>query len=237
MAQARIDRILVLSTAHLPLAVLNDLGARAHESLPFCGGKYGAYGYFAHVNDNDDGTIPAAMFECMRHARRLGCDFIAFDCDAATCDGITIYDHEEEPQGQAPAPEATTPAGGTEPVASAAPAAEETAIGKKGSLASWTEFVRELPVPAELMPALISTRSELVGIVAPRAMTAEEVGVIYQLIAGLIDTNNALRQHAQQIANLVDGWSSTFKGLATLGGQIGDLAHFRQPAAPESDEG
>lgn len=108
----------------------------------------------------------------------------------------------------------------------------------KGSLASWNEFVASLNVPADIMPAIVTGRAELLRAMPARDLPAPEAAVLYQLIAGLLETNAALRLHAETIAQLVNDWTGQFKGLATLGQQINDVAFFRQPAPPaDEDEG
>ncbi len=100
-------------------------------------------------------------------------------------------------------------------------------VAARTKLATWNSFVEELPVPAELMPALMANRPELVRLAQPRAYSKEEGAALLKLIAGLIETNGALREHAAQVAHLVDNWASTFHALATIGSKIQSVANFK----------
>src|SRR6185369_5484759 len=110
------------------------------------------------------------------------------------------------------------------------------AILAKAGLESWNSFVTELPVPSDIAPALISSRAELLKIVKPRALSAEECATLYKLIGGLLDTNNALREHAKDLAQLVDNWEGNFKGLASLGFRIKNFANFKAPTNFDEDD-
>lgn len=93
-------------------------------------------------------------------------------------------------------------------------------LAAKCSLESWNSFIEELIVPSELYPALMTNRPELIKNIPGRNMNANEVKCLYQLIGTLIETNAALRQHAQQTAHLVNNWGAAFKQLQTIGGKI-----------------
>jgi hypothetical protein len=98
---------------------------------------------------------------------------------------------------------------------------------RSGRLDSWNSFVEALNVPNELMAALISNRAELVKLVRPHALTADEHAVYLGLIAGLMDTNAALRKHAEHLAYLTDNWTSAFKALRSIGARIEAFANFK----------
>ena len=100
-------------------------------------------------------------------------------------------------------------------------------LAQAGSLESWNSFVRELNVPNDFIPAIAASRSELLRAVKPRAMSEEEAKVVFELVAGLIDTNIALRAHAQELATLVMNWQKMSRGMMTVAGQISDFANFR----------
>lgn len=94
------------------------------------------------------------------------------------------------------------------------------------TLDSWNSFVRELTVPGDLVPALLTNRPELLGLLKPRALSEEECGQLYTLIGGLLETNAALRQHAQTTAQLVEDWMSNFVGLQATAEKIQMFANF-----------
>lgn len=98
--------------------------------------------------------------------------------------------------------------------------------GTKCTLTGWNAFVEELAVPPDMFPALVTNRPELLKAAKPRAMSAEEVAVLYKLIAGLIETNSALREHAEMLAQSVDSWADAFKQLRSVGNKIQRFANF-----------
>lgn len=91
-----IRKFLDLSTAHLKPETLALLAGRTLETLPFAGAAT-AYGWFAYAHDDNcgegDDRIPDEMYACMEHARRLGCDYLLFDCDSEPVDGLPVFDH------------------------------------------------------------------------------------------------------------------------------------------------
>jgi hypothetical protein len=105
-----------------------------------------------------------------------------------------------------------------------------------GRLNSWNSFIEELQVPGDLQAALLTGRGTLVKIAPPRALSAEECETLYKLIGGLIDTNAALREHAAEVAHLVDLWAGSFTQLDTLGRRIQHYANFRVPEKEEEEQ-
>jgi hypothetical protein len=100
-------------------------------------------------------------------------------------------------------------------------------FGDASPLDSQYSFVDEMTVPMDLSVALLTGRNELLALARPRAITAEEHAVLLKLIGGLIRTNQALREHSSQVAQVVDNWMSQFKGLSGVANQIGHFANFR----------
>lgn len=94
-------------------------------------------------------------------------------------------------------------------------------------LDSWNNFVSELQVPSYLMPGIITMRPELLLAAAPGPLGPEEVKVLLRVMGGLMETNAALRQHAELLAGLTDDALGMLKGLNGTLGKIGDYAHFR----------
>ena len=82
--------------------------------------------------------------------------------------------------------------------------------------------------PSDIAPALMANRPELLKLVQQRALTAEEHGVYLALIKGLMDTNEALRQHAQQVAGVADIIEDLLRGARNSALKLSDFASFRQ---------
>lgn len=110
-------------------------------------------------------------------------------------------------------------------------------LAKRARLDGWNAFVEELKVPSDLFPALITMRPELVRLAPKRPLTADEAEALYKLIAGLIETNIALREHASNVKIMVENWYGAIRGLVKTAGRIGRFAEFRHDdAAAEDDE-
>jgi len=105
--------------------------------------------------------------------------------------------------------------------------AEITRLSELSSLKSWNDFVEALTVPSDLLPALMSNRAELVKLVKAHALDAAEHRVYLELIAGLIKTNAALRDHAAQVAQLVENWTAHFTGLHATARRVSAFANFK----------
>ena len=95
-------------------------------------------------------------------------------------------------------------------------------------LDDWTSFAREIQAPPVFAVALMTGRPEMMRLVPGQALTAEQCKHLYDVIATLIETNYALRAHAQNVAQLVDTWSEAFKQLDSLGEQIRLFANFKR---------
>lgn len=107
----------------------------------------------------------------------------------------------------------------------------------RAKLDSWNAFVEELKVPQDLMPAFLTMRPELVRLTQPRDMTAVETKALLELLAGLIETNMALREHAEQVHLMVRDLASAFIGLHTLGLKVQRFASFDHvPDEPVEDD-
>jgi hypothetical protein len=86
--------------------------------------------------------------------------------------------------------------------------------------------VDELQVPSDLYPAILTGRAQLLP--KGRPLSAQECDVLYCVLAGLMDTNQALRQHAEHMANLVKQWGTMFKGIKSMADRIIDFAHMKE---------
>lgn len=107
---------------------------------------------------------------------------------------------------------------------------------RDAKLDSWTAFVDELQVPSELYPALQTNRPELLRLAQPRALTSDECAVLYKLIGGLMETNAALRQHTERVAQLTGNLNNAMKGFGSAARSIHDFANFRTAADGDESE-
>lgn len=101
-------------------------------------------------------------------------------------------------------------------------------LSSRSKLRSWNELTRTVSLPAELAAALHTHRVELIRTVTPRAMTADEVGNLYDFIGTLIETNMALTEHAEQLAQLADTWAQSIRGAVGLTEQVRLFANFKE---------
>jgi hypothetical protein len=110
-----------------------------------------------------------------------------------------------------------------------------TELSRRCRMDNWAEFIGDFELPEDLLPAVMSGRYELVRAATPRAMTGEEVAKLYRLIGVLLETNAALREHAQQVAEQVGIWTDAFKHLNSVGNRIEHFANFRRTLGPEDE--
>lgn len=91
--QPNVRRFLDLSTVHLSPATRDDWdgdSSRPSWAYPT------SYGWFVwagsdDTNEEEDG-LPAEVVACRKFARTLGCDYILFDADAETVEGLEVFD-------------------------------------------------------------------------------------------------------------------------------------------------
>lgn len=100
-------------------------------------------------------------------------------------------------------------------------------LGPRCRLDSYTSFVQELPVLRELMPALATGRTELLAAANPRPLSQDECAAMFKLVGGLIETNFALREHAEQLALMTTNWAQAFKHLHSVGDKVARFANFQ----------
>lgn len=103
-----------------------------------------------------------------------------------------------------------------------------TELGAQMKLGGWNEFVEAVDMPADLAAGLLTGRTEILRAATPRAMTEAECATLYKLIIVLIETNMALRTHAEQLAHQVNLWAQSFKQLDTVGRRIEAFANFKR---------
>lgn len=106
--------------------------------------------------------------------------------------------------------------------------AEVTSLAEQCRLKDWSSFIEEIALPQDLAFALMTSRPELLRVVKPRPLTEEEAAKIYKAMAALMETNMALRSHAQQLARLTNNWANQFAGLHGVGEKIQNFANFRR---------
>lgn len=106
---------------------------------------------------------------------------------------------------------------------------------RDAKLDSWSSFVEALQVPNDLAVALMTGRYELVKAAKPRALTIDECATLYKLIAGLVETNAALREHTERVAMLTNRLNDALTGFASTAQSINDFANFR--VTGESEDG
>jgi|SRR5215471_13281317 len=110
------------------------------------------------------------------------------------------------------------------------------ALAREAKLDGWNAFVEELKVPSELFGALMTNRPEMVRLAQRRPLTAQEADALYNLIAGLIETNSALRAHAAQVASLVQDWMSGIHGMISTARKVRQFARFEHSGIYEGDD-
>lgn len=110
------------------------------------------------------------------------------------------------------------------------------ALRDSHALKSPAELVETIDIPLDLSVALMTGRSEMLQLAKPRAMDATEVGRIYKLIAVLIDTNMALRVHANEVANCALAAAQQIKGAQRYLLKLEQFANF-SPSDGEGDAG
>lgn len=98
---------------------------------------------------------------------------------------------------------------------------------------SWNEFVREMAVLPDLGPALSTGRIELLALAKPRPLNEEECKILFDGFAVLIETNQALRMHAQLLSQLAAQQYELAGGMVKKLGELVEFAEFRNPVSEE----
>jgi hypothetical protein len=81
MPHPHILNVLDISTAHLTLETMRLLDTTPQDDWPVSGADI-PFGYFVHAADENDGSIPADLWDCIELARLHGCSHLRFDRDA-----------------------------------------------------------------------------------------------------------------------------------------------------------
>jgi len=103
-----------------------------------------------------------------------------------------------------------------------------TDLAERCRLRDWSHYIESIELPQDVLPALMTGRPELLRTVRPRALTEDEAAKLYKAMAGLIETNMALREHAEQLAQLTNNWAQQFAGLHGVGEKIQRFANFKR---------
>jgi len=96
-------------------------------------------------------------------------------------------------------------------------------------------FTEVVNCPQDLFLALQTGRPELIKHVKSRPLSEEEGAAVYHLVAVLIETNMALREHAQIVATMADQWRSMVKGSLDFVTQIDNFANFHHDQIDDED--
>jgi hypothetical protein len=99
-------------------------------------------------------------------------------------------------------------------------------LSKDCKLDGWMSLVDEVKVPPDIFAALFTGRPEVIKLIKARDLTAAEAAPLFAVIATLIETNAALREHAVMTARLVNNWADAFKQLHGVGKKVQRFASF-----------
>lgn len=102
-------------------------------------------------------------------------------------------------------------------------------------LDSYTSFVEEFPILRELFPALTTGRSELLAGANPRALTQDECAIVFKMVGAIVETNFALREHAEHVALMTKNWSQAFTHLRAVGDKVERFANFQTVDVEQED--
>jgi hypothetical protein len=110
-----------------------------------------------------------------------------------------------------------------------------TDLAARCRLKDWSYYIESIELPNDVLPALMTGRPELLQHLQPRALTEEETAKLYKALGALIETNMALREHAEQLAQLTANWAQQFRGLQGVGNKIQNFANFRRSYDEETE--
>lgn len=93
---------LVLSVLHLKPETYASLTLTDPDDWPVAGGRW-TWGLFIYALEAEPGPgLPARedlseeLAACMTMARSYGCQYVLFDVDGETVDGLEVFDHGEQ---------------------------------------------------------------------------------------------------------------------------------------------
>jgi len=97
------------------------------------------------------------------------------------------------------------------------------------------EFTADVSVPPDLYPGFAASRPVLLRAWQERAFSAEESRQVVDALATLLETNQALREHAAAVEQQVTNVRTLLKGAMTSVQRLRDLAAFRTPTEGEDE--
>ena len=104
--------------------------------------------------------------------------------------------------------------------------AQIKALHDMHALKSPSELLELCEVPMDIAVALSTGRASLMKLAKPRAMSADEVAILYKLITVLIDTNLALKNHANEVAHMAQLHRGNLQGLINYSMKLESFANF-----------
>jgi hypothetical protein len=103
-------------------------------------------------------------------------------------------------------------------------------------LRSPSDLTEVVSVPNDLAMAFATGRVELLKLAQPRAMDADEVATLYNLIRVLLETNIALREHAEAVAQLAYTVHDNLRGVVGSAALLEAFADFRATDDAEEED-
>jgi hypothetical protein len=97
-------------------------------------------------------------------------------------------------------------------------------------------FVTALDVPGDIAPAFMTGRPELIKLAHPRVLSADECAVMFKLVRGLLETNQALRDHAALVLKLSETQHQAARGMVQAMNRLRIVAGFQNPEMEGGDE-
>jgi len=98
--------------------------------------------------------------------------------------------------------------------------------GCASQLGAWNELVEEVKLPVGLSVALLCQRPELLR-ANVRDMDKEEVRMLLNLVAVLMETNKSLQQHSLELAQEIKEIRGISAGVSRKLDRLTDKAYFR----------
>jgi hypothetical protein len=96
-------------------------------------------------------------------------------------------------------------------------------------LSAWNAFSESMDVLPDFYPALQTGRSELLVAANPRPLSEEECKAVFKMVRVLIETNQALQHHAQELSIMVQQWARDSRSTFSRIDKIAQFANFDVP--------
>lgn len=114
---------------------------------------------------------------------------------------------------------------------------ESLVIHVNTSLTRVNELCDTISLPPELAVALATGRPELIKLARPRPLEEKEVAALYHAIAVLIETNQLLQQHVNDLAHLAEIVATSLKGAVRQANEIALVGRFKSGQGGGEDGG